>query len=236
MKFLQRLFLSSIGKKFIMAVTGVCLVMFLFGHMVGNLQLFVGRDELNAYAHFLQSTKELLWTARLGLIALIALHIWSATALTMENRAARPIPYDQAQLTAASYASRTMIWSGVIITAFVVYHLLHFTIKTQAINGTGTDFNTLIDVSKNHADVYKMVITGFGNGWVVLFYTVAIGLLCWHLSHGIEALFQSLGLKNKTWAPIIHHLSKLTAIALFFGYIAVPAAIKLFGYGKEILK
>lgn len=238
MKFLTRLFNSSLGRKFLMAITGLALFGFAVGHMVGNLQVFLGPDAINAYAHFLQTTPELLWAARLGLLAMVGLHVWAAVTLTLENRAARPIGYDQPKTPAASYASRTMIWSGLIVALFVIYHLLHYTVKAPGVNLAGQDFHgfhtTLKQGTACH-DVFKMVVVGFSQPAVALFYVVAVGLLCWHLSHGLAALFQSLGLKSKAWGAVIGRLSVVAAWLLFLGYVSVPLAVT-FGYGKEVLK
>ena len=234
MKLLRRLFESSLGKKFIMAVTGACLFLFAVGHMLGNLQFFLGAEPINRYAHFLQSVPELLWGARLGLLAMVGLHIWSAVKLTLENRAARPVAYDQAKLAAATYASRTMIWSGLIIAAFIIFHLLHYTVKTTGVNLTGKDFTefhtTLADGTACH-DVHKMMVTGFSQPVVSGFYVLAVGLLCFHLSHGISAMFQSLGLKDQTWGPIIDRFSVGAALLLFLGYAAIPTSV-LLGFVK----
>jgi succinate dehydrogenase / fumarate reductase cytochrome b subunit len=236
MKLLVRLFRSSLGKKYIMALSGAGLVLFAVGHMLGNLQVFLGPEPLNAYGHFLQSTPEILWGARLGLLGLVGLHIWAAVKLTLENRAARPVPYDQGELVAASYASRTMIWSGLIIAAFVLFHLLHYTVQVKAVNLTGQDFGLFEDthVPPRH-DIFKMMITGFRQPLVSGFYVLAVGLLCVHLSHGISAMFQSLGFKDKTWGPAIDKLAVLAAWVLFLGYSSIPVAI-LLGYGKEALR
>ncbi len=119
---------SSLGKKYLMALSGCALFLFVIAHLLGNLQIFLGPEALNRYGHFLQTTPELLWPARLGLMALVVVHIVCAVKLTAENRAARPVPYAQHEIVAASYASRTMMMSGLILAAFIVYHLLHFTV------------------------------------------------------------------------------------------------------------
>src|SRR6202007_2974858 len=126
----------------------LALFLFVLLHMLGNLQVFLGPEMLNRYGAFLQGATELLWPARITLLILVALHIWSATALTLENRAARPRPYAQQELVAASYASRTMMMSGLIIAAFILYHLLHFTVQVPAVNLTGRNFVTLEDAKQ----------------------------------------------------------------------------------------
>jgi len=221
-----------------MAVTGVGLFLFVAGHMVGNLQIFLGPEAINRYAHFLQGLGDLLWVARLGLLALLALHIWSAVTLTLANRSARPVGYQQAQFPAASYASRTMIWSGLVIAAFVVFHLLHYTVQAPGVNLTGQDFHTFETTLKNGTvchDVFKMMVVGFANPVVAGFYLVAVSLLCLHLGHGVGAMFQSLGLKNEVWGPRLDRFATAAAWVLVAGYASIPVAI-LLGYGKEALK
>jgi succinate dehydrogenase / fumarate reductase cytochrome b subunit len=209
-----------------MAVTGGALFLFVVGHMVGNLQFFLGADAINRYGHFLQSNVELLWPARIGLLVMVALHVWSAVSLTRENRAARPVQYADWQPNTASYASRTMMMSGLIIAAFIIYHLLHFTVQTKEINLTGQDFHSLVDAEGRH-DIYTMMKIGFSKPLVSVFYVIAVGLLCLHLSHGLSAMFQSLGLKNHAYAPLIDKGSKVIAVVLFLGYAAIPVAVLL---------
>src|SRR3569833_1997977 len=120
--FLRNLFRSSLGKKYIMSITGLGLFAFVIAHMVGNLQIFLGAEAINRYGNFLQSNTELLWPARIALIIIVVLHIWSASSLTIQNRAARPVAYGNWNPTVASYASRTMMMTGLIVAAFIIYH------------------------------------------------------------------------------------------------------------------
>lgn len=223
---MAKLFTSSVGKKFVMAVTGAAMFLFVVGHMVGNLQFFLGAEAINRYGHFLKSNVELLWPMRLGLLAIVGLHVWSAISLSRANKAARPVQYADWQPNTASYASRTMLMSGLIIAMFIVYHLLHYTVMVKEINMTGQDFHTLKDAEGRH-DIYNMMILGFSQPLVSVFYVIAVGLLCLHLSHGVSAMFQSLGLKNQVYAPVIDKASKLLAFVLFLGYIAIPVAVLL---------
>jgi succinate dehydrogenase / fumarate reductase cytochrome b subunit len=223
-----------------MAISGGFLLLFVTGHMIGNLQIFLGRDTLNSYARFLQSNQEILWAVRLSLFALLVLHLWSAIVLTIENRSARPLGYSGSPApTAASYASRTMAMSGLIVAAFVAYHLLHYTVQVPDINFTGQDFATLKeplrDGSERH-DVYAMMVIGFGNPWVSGFYLVGVALLSLHLSHGARAMFQSLGLKNGQWSPVINRAAPVFAWILFLGYASIPLAIMLGLIGKDVAR
>ena len=212
------------GKKYIMAITGLVLVGFVIAHLIGNLQIFLGPEALNRYGHFLQTTPELLWPARIFLLVMVALHIVAAIALTRENRAARPVPYAHYEVVAASYASRTMFMSGLIVLVFIIYHLLHFTVQVPQINLTGQDFRALEDVKQRH-DVYGMMVTGFSNPLVSGFYVLGMALLCLHLSHGISSLFQSLGLSNRAYGEFLDKLAVAAAIIIFIGYVSIPAAV-----------
>jgi len=231
---LNRIFNSSLGKKYIMAVSGFVLFLFVVGHLVGNLQIFLGPEAINRYGHFLQSNPELIWPARLFLLLMVGLHIWSAVKLSAENKAARPIAYAEYQPVRASYASRTMLMSGLIIFAFIVYHLLHFTVQAQYVNGTHQNFAAFVDSQKRH-DIFKMMVVGFNNGWVSGFYILGMGLLCLHLSHGASSMFQSVGWKNQTYGPLLDKVACWVAGLIFLGYSSIPVAI-LLGYGKEALK
>ena len=229
------LFKSSLGKKFVMAASGVCLLLFVVGHLVGNLQIFLGPEAINRYGHFLQSNLEVIWPVRFAMVGLLVLHVWSAAKVSRENKAARPMGYAGGPAApAASYASRTMLMSGLIVAAFIVYHLLHYTVQAKAINLTGTDFLTLHDEKGRH-DVYAMVVLGFRQPLVAGFYIIAMALLCTHLSHGVYAMFQSLGIKVG-WCPCLPKcLAKWGSILIFLGYVSIPLAVLLRLVGKEVL-
>jgi succinate dehydrogenase / fumarate reductase cytochrome b subunit len=231
---ITNLFKSSVGRKFIMAITGMGLFLFVVLHMLGNLQVFLGWEAINRYGAFLQGNVELLWPARIGLLVLVALHIWSAIQLSLENKAARPVPYANYDPTVASYASRTMVWSGFIILAFIIYHLLHFTVQARAVNFTGRDFVELHD-AKNRHDVFAMLVLGFRNPFVVCFYVFAMFLLFLHLSHGVQAMFASLGWKSPTYSPLISRFALIGSWVVFLGYIVIPISI-YFGYGLGYLQ
>jgi succinate dehydrogenase / fumarate reductase cytochrome b subunit len=236
MNFVSRLFGSTLGKKYLMAVSGAAMGLFVTAHMIGNLELFLGPAAINRYAHFLHSLGELLWGARLGLFAMIGLHIWAAVALSVENKAARPIGYGNGKAPyGASLASRTMLLSGALIALFVVYHLLHYTACVRAVNFVGIDFAHLTDPETGYHDVFAMVVYGFSVWYVALFYIVAVGFLSLHLSHGGSAMFHSLGLRNHAWWPVISKAAVIWAVILFLGFAAVPGAV-LAGYGRAYLE
>jgi succinate dehydrogenase / fumarate reductase cytochrome b subunit len=234
MNIIANIFGSSLGKKYVMAVSGFVLFLFVVGHLAGNLQVFLGPEAINRYGHFLQSNPELIWPARLGLLLMLGLHIWAAIMVSRENKAARPVAYGQYQPVASTYASRTMLMSGLIIFAFVVYHLLHFTVQVRYINGTGQQFADFTDAEKRH-DIFTMLVVGFSNGWVTAFYILGMGLLCLHLSHGVSSMFQSIGWKNKAYGSCLDKSARAIAWLIFLGYTSIPVAI-LLGYGKDHLK
>ena len=234
MKIIKHVFESSLGKKYLMAVTGFFLLAFVVAHLLGNLQVFLGPEAINRYGAFLQSNLELLWPARLFLLACVVLHTWSAAAVSVENQRARPIGYGVSRPFGSTYASRHMLMSGLIVAVFIIYHLLHYTVELQAINGTGQNFATFVDPEKRH-DVFRMMVAGFRNGWVSGFYLLGVGLLCLHLSHGASSMFQSMGWRNDAYRPFLDKASRVVAVMIFLGYASIPVAI-LLGYGKEALQ
>jgi succinate dehydrogenase / fumarate reductase cytochrome b subunit len=220
-----------------MAVTGAALLLFVIGHLIGNLQVFGSPELINSYAHFLQSKPLMVWSARLGLLLLVALHITTAVQLSRANKSARPVGYAGGEAYGSSWQSRYMLMSGLVIAAFVVYHLAHFTARLPAINGVG-DFTRLKAVLHGETvpDVYAMMILGFQVWWVTLFYLIAQGLLFIHLGHGIASAFQSLGFRNHVWWPRIQCLAKGLSIAIFIGYALIPTAIFLRIVGADYAK
>lgn len=236
MKPLQLLLHSSIGKKVIMGATGAALVLFVVGHLVGNLQIFLPKEKINAYAHLLHSSAGVLWAVRFGLLGIVGLHIWAAITLSAQNKAARPAGYSEGSTPyAASWASRYMLHTGVVIAAFVVYHLLHYTAQIPVVNllsstDAAKDFNQLVVTTgpqSGYRDVHAMLVAGFKQPIVTLFYLVAIGLLCLHLSHGMSAMFQSLGVEEGLWRTRLEKGAKILAAALFAGYASIPVAVYL---------
>ena len=218
MNLLARAFGSSLGKKYIMAITGLLLFLFVIVHMLGNLQVYIGPDAMNAYAALLKSKPGLLWTARVGLFIIAVMHIVSAVQLAAENRAARPERYAEGK-PIASFASRTILVSGLIVLAFIVYHLMHFTLGV-----TNPDFAELHDPLARH-DVYRMVVEGFRNPWVSGFYIISMGLLCLHLSHGVSSLFQSLGIRRRSHLAAFNRFAQISAIVIFVGNVSIPISI-----------
>ena len=210
-------FSSSIGKKWVVAVTAIVLLGYVLGHLVGNLQIFLGPERINAYAAFLHSMPKILWVVRAFLIAAFVLHIVMTLKLVAENRGARQSSYERRNSVQARIATRTMALSGLIVLAFVLYHLAQFTVRV-----TDARFHSL---PRGEFDVYTMVILGFQNLWVSGFYVVAIFLLCLHLSHGLQSMFQTLGINSATLRPILMRGGQLIAWAIFLGYVSIPIAV-----------
>lgn len=225
---LSRFYASSIGKKILVALTGLVLIGFVLGHMIGNLLIFVGRDAINEYGHLLQTALHGggVWIARIGLLACVLIHVAATVSLTKASRAARPNAYGQHKAQVSSTASRTMIWSGLTILAFVVYHLLHFTVRV------GNDYATYKTTLHGEAvhDVYRMVIAGFSWAPASIFYLIAMALLCSHLSHGFSSLFQTLGVSTDKTEPLFKKAGHAFAGLIFVGNAAIVLAIWLFGY------
>lgn len=213
---------SSIGRKYIMATTGFLLFGFLIGHMSGNLLMFLGQDAINAYAVGLKSllSGAGIWIARGGLLVLFIVHLGCAISLTIENRRARPVGYKYNATVDASKASRTMIYTGLIILAFLIYHILHFTVGV-----THPDHFNVKDYLGRH-DVYTMVILSFSELPVTASYIIAMVVLMLHLNHGLESMLQSLGIYSPENAPLAKKIAVTISVLLFLGQISVPVAIQ----------
>ena len=261
MSLASNIFNTSLGRKYLMALSGAGLFGFVVVHMLGNLTIFAGPAAINQYAAKLHSLGPLLWIARLSLLGMVGIHIWAAIKLSSENKRARKFQYEgtiepvdshRKSEIVSRYAARTMIYSGLIIAAFAFYHLAHYTWKVPQINGLNNiDFETFYvhDVNagekqiayttalpegvgkegENAVDVYRMVTSGFGVWWISIFYIISVGLLCIHLSHGLSAMFQSIGIKSKASQKLINRFALTAALLLFAGYVSVPISV-LFGY------
>lgn len=214
MRLLLQFWDSTIGKKWVMAVTGFGLVLFAIAHMAGNLQVFLGADVFNDYAHKLQSLGPLLWIARAGLFAMAVLHIISAYQLTMRARQARPQDYAMRTPQVSTLASRTMRVGGVILALFLIYHILHFT--------TGQ-----LHPAFSKGGAYGNVVLGFRAWWVGLFYIVAMSFFGLHLYHGVWAGFRTLGVAKPNPMPLERKLALGVAIVVWAGFIIVPIGVML---------
>jgi succinate dehydrogenase / fumarate reductase cytochrome b subunit len=214
---------SSIGAKVVMGVTGVMLIGFVVMHMVGNLQVFLGPETLNAYGKMLHDLGGLLWVARFGLIGAVVLHIASGLRLASLNKAARPVRYVHETTVQASFASRYMKMSGLVVLAFVVYHLLHFTLGGATPDHTS--LMTKLSDGTDVKDIYKMVVLGFQQPAVSAAYIIAMVLLGLHLNHGATSLFQSLGLRNVKYNTLIDKVGPALSIFVVVGNCSMPIAI-----------
>jgi succinate dehydrogenase / fumarate reductase, cytochrome b subunit len=207
-----RFYRTTIGKKIVMAVTGVILGGFVLVHMAGNLQIFGGAVMINHYGELLRTSMELLWGARLVLFLALVLHVRAALQLYALKAAARPVAYQVTAHRASTIASRFMIWSGYALFAFIVYHILHFT--------TGTAHPDFVE-----GDVFHNVTTAFRNPAIAGIYVVAMVLLYLHLSHGLFSLTQSLGLSHPRYSARAKGLAAVLAIVIAAGFAAVPIAV-----------
>jgi succinate dehydrogenase / fumarate reductase, cytochrome b subunit len=223
---------SSIGKKVIVALTGIVLVLFLAGHMTGNLLVFAGREAFNDYAEFLHHSLHGagIWIARIGLLVALVLHIAATIALTRQNRAAR-IPYQFPNTIQASKSSRIMIWTGLTILFFVIYHLLHFTIHAGNTYDSYVDPVHLAATGLSRPDAWKMVVDGFSVWYVSLFYLIAMTVLCSHLGHGVASIFQTLGINSKKSRGLIETFSWGYTAIIWLGFVSIPVAV-FFGLVK----
>lgn len=226
---LLKFFKSTVGLKVVMGVTGLLLAAFVLVHMLGNLQVFLGENAINAYGALLHASHEVLWGFRIGLLVVVVLHIASAIELAKRNRAARPRGYDVTNPNKASFASRYMMVSGLIVLAFIIFHILHFT--------TWTIFPEYADMIQHgepygeRHNIFEMMVSGFSIPWVVGIYVVGMALVSIHLSHGVASLFRSIGLMNNIWRPVEERLSMIYAIVIFCGMTIIPLAI-LAGFGR----
>jgi len=209
-----RFWASTNGKKAVMAVTGFILLLFVIGHVLGNLQVFEGPAQLNAYGRYLRAVPEILWAVRIVLIVSVVLHIWASIALATRKMQARPVGYANRENVSSSYASRTMYWSGPIILAFVIYHLLHLTAGVVHPGGQFIE-----------GDVYHNVVAGFSVWWVSAWYIFSMILVGFHLRHGIWSMFQSIGFNHPRHTPILKKAALVLALAISLGYISIPVAV-----------
>ena len=221
---LLTLYRSTIGKKVIMAVTGLLLVLFVIGHMAGNLQVFIGPAKMNTYAAFLQGLGELLWLVRIALLIAVLLHILMAWQLTRIKQAARPVGYASYRPQASTLASRSMRWGGVLLLVFIVFHILHFT--TGSLFPMASRPNASYPAF-SHTNVYGNVISAFRVPWVVAFYVVSMLFLMLHLFHGAWSSVRTLGLIKPSHTPLRRRAATVIALVVWLGFTAVPVAVFL---------
>src|SRR5690242_7490822 len=220
MWFLQ-FYRSTIGKKIIMATTGLIGVAFVIGHMAGNLQAFVGRDKLNAYGALLHGPLgELLWVVRIVLIVSVVLHVVMAYQLTMRARAARPIGYLKRDPQVSTWASRTMRWGGVLLLVFIILHILHFTTgQVDPAHAYGG-----VDAA-GHRDVYANLVASFRLWWVSAFYVLAMIFLGLHVFHGAWSSVRTLGYARPSPHPLHRRIAFVIAAVVWLGFTIVPLGV-----------
>jgi succinate dehydrogenase / fumarate reductase cytochrome b subunit len=203
---------STLGKKILMAVTGIILFGFVVGHMLGNLQIYLGEERLNHYAELLQANIPFLWTFRSVMLFCVGVHILAAVQVWLRNRAARPVKYKVFRPPAVDYAARTMVWSGPILALFITYHLLDFTVGT-----TNPDFV--------RGEVFQNVIASFSNPLIAIFYMAANLLLAFHLYHGLWSLFQTIGWDHPRFGWMRRALAVFFSVLIGAGNISIPLAV-----------
>jgi succinate dehydrogenase / fumarate reductase cytochrome b subunit len=211
MNFLQ----SSVGRKVLMAITGQLMVLFVVVHLLGNSTIFIGL--INAYAEHLHSLGPFVWLFRLIMLALVLIHAFFGIQVTLENKAATPQAYAVKRQLKVTLASSSMIWTGLLLACFIVYHLSHFTARLTP------------DVAKYANDVpgnvYGMVVGSFSHGFIAFIYVAAMVALCLHLFHGIQSFFQTMGWNNEKSLPLISTIGRAIAVIFLLGYSSIPVFI-----------
>ena len=204
-----------------MAVSGLVLVGFVIAHLLGNCLIYLGPEAINSYAQHLRDLGPLLWVARGALLAAVVVHAATSVHLAIENRRARPQPYQALRRRETTIAAQTMMASGLLLIAYIVYHLLHFTLGL-----TNPGYSHMTDALGRH-DVYAMMVLSFQQPAISLAYLVGMTVLCFHLGHGIGSVFQTLGLANERTLPLVTRVGRLLAFAIYLGYLSIPFAVLL---------
>jgi succinate dehydrogenase / fumarate reductase cytochrome b subunit len=218
----MRLFSDSIGRKAVMAVTGLLLVVFLIGHLLGNMNIFAGPAGINSYAEHLHNLPPLVWGNRIVMGIAVILHVIIAIQVTLENNAAKPVKYAVSRSLRATFSSKNMIWTGLAIGAFAVYHLMQFTIRN--LPGLVLQNEVLAD-GVQRFDVYGMVIASLASAAIAGVYVIAMLAVFLHLTHGIQSLFQTSGLSNAIMLPRYGIVGKLLSAIFLIGFGSIPVAI-----------
>lgn len=212
---------STVGKKVIMAVTGAIWIGFVIAHVAGNLQAFAGREKLNAYSALLHGMgAELLLLMRVVLFIALVLHLLMAFQLTRMAKAARPVGYKMRESQVSTFASRTMRWGGVLLLAFIIFHLLHFTTRDVDPAGWAQRFD-----SAGRYDIYGNIVASFRIWWVSAVYIAAMGILALHMWHGVWSFGRSLGVAQPSPNPLRRRIAPIVALGLFIGFSIVPIAV-----------
>jgi len=218
----MQLLQSAVGRKLLMAITGFMMIAFLISHLIGNSTVWGGPDWLNSYAEHLHSVPPLVWILSIILLVIFIFHIFLGITLTLENWKARPVNNSQTRYLRSSISSRTMIYTGILILAFVAYHLLHFTFQVIY---PDISFSNLAPDHMGRHDLFSMMVLGFQNLSIAFIYVAGLIALFIHLYHGIASFFQTMGWNNNKTLPIIEFLSKGLALVILAGFIFIPIAI-----------
>jgi succinate dehydrogenase / fumarate reductase cytochrome b subunit len=208
---------SSVGRNILMALTGLLMVLFVIAHMLGNLTIFA--SFINAYAEHLHSLPALVWIYRVVMIGAVLLHIFIGIQLTLENRAAKPQRNTLTKYRSVTFAGETMIWTGLLLLVFIIYHLLHFTVRI-----TNPGISNFVD-ALGRPDVYRMVVLSFRHGIISVIYAVAMIILFFHLSHGIQSFVQTIGWNNDRTLPIVRRTGLVISVILLIGFVSVPFTV-----------
>lgn len=215
MTLFNRIFNSSLGGKYLVAITGLMLTGFVIGHLSGNLLVFAGPEALNAYAAQLKALGPLLWVARIGLLAAFVLHLAMAARLTIQNRLARPQRYVFDNTMKATFASRYMIHTGMLTFTFLLFHLAHYTFRLVHAPTLKVEAH----------DVYGMLVAGFSDPLISGFYVLSIAALAMHLRHGVSSAFQTFGVRHPNISPLVNKAGITVAVIVFFGFSSIPVAV-----------
>ncbi len=212
---------NAVGRKIIMSVTGFTMLTFVIVHLIGNASIYDGPDGINTYAAALHHNSTFLLAVRLTLLGFFSLHVFFGALLTIQNNAAKPQGYAVNKSLSATFASKNMIWTGLLVAVFIIYHLLHFTFQV-----TNPDISAFrhLDLKGRH-DVFTMIVLSFRNLFIALAYVCGVGILGLHLSHGIQSSFQTVGLNTRRFFPFVLKGSTLLWIVIFLGFSSFPIAI-----------
>lgn len=217
----MQFFHSMIGRKIIMSVTGFSLVMFVSFHLLGNVSFYYGPGGINTYAEMLQGLGPFIWMVRLFMLIFLVFHVFFGILLTLENRRAKPEAYAVFLKLRSTFAARNMVWTGTITGSFLVYHLLHFTFY---VTNPEISANRHIDIM-GRPDVFIMVVLGFRDLAVACVYILALASLSLHLTHGIQSMFQTVGLNNERTERFMSRAGIAAAVVLFLGFVSIPISV-----------
>lgn len=209
---------NTVGRKVLMAITGQLMVFFVIIHMLGNSSIFLGPNGINAYAEHLHSLGFLVWIFRAIMATLLVIHVVLGIQISLENRAACPTDYAVYNKLSTTFAGKTMLYSGLLLLVFIIFHLLHFTVRIIPGLALGVD-------AQGRFDVYSMIVSSFRHGLITAIYVAAMMVLFFHLSHGIQSFFQTMGWSDEKTRPVYMKAGIATAVVLFLGYVAIPLSI-----------